>query len=91
MQGIGYLVLFKLSSTRTSSSSIISQFSPEEAASVPRIPRIEVRLINPLFLPMPDPVPEGKDFLSYINPEVGGVTVEAPRRNPGGTPEAWSK
>eukprot|EP00913_Durusdinium_trenchii_P019213 g18056.t1 len=29
----------------------------------------EVRLINPLFLPMPDPVPEGKDFLSYINPE----------------------
>ncbi|CAK8992334.1 Glutamine--tRNA ligase (Glutaminyl-tRNA synthetase) (GlnRS) [Durusdinium trenchii] len=27
------------------------------------------RLINPLFLPMPDPVPEGKDFLSYINPE----------------------
>jgi len=29
----------------------------------------EVRLINPLFLPMPDPMPEGKDFLDFINPE----------------------
>jgi len=29
----------------------------------------EVRLINPLFLAMPDPMPEGKDFLDYINPE----------------------
>jgi len=29
----------------------------------------EVRLINTLFGPMPDPIPEGKDFLDYLNPE----------------------
>eukprot|EP00931_Biecheleriopsis_adriatica_P066610 TRINITY_DN40929_c0_g1_i2.p1 TRINITY_DN40929_c0_g1~~TRINITY_DN40929_c0_g1_i2.p1 ORF type:complete len:749 (+),score=202.44 TRINITY_DN40929_c0_g1_i2:68-2248(+) len=29
----------------------------------------EVRLINMLFLPMPDKIPEGKDFMDYLNPE----------------------
>lgn len=29
----------------------------------------EVRLINTLFGPMPDTIPEGKDFLDYLNPE----------------------
>lgn len=29
----------------------------------------EVRLINPLFLPIPDPLPEGKDWVEYMNPE----------------------
>lgn len=28
-----------------------------------------MRLINPLFLPMPDTMPEGKDFLDFVNPE----------------------
>jgi glutaminyl-tRNA synthetase len=29
----------------------------------------EVRLINKLFNPMPDPMPDGKDFIDYLNPE----------------------
>mmetsp|Transcript_1261 Transcript_1261/g.3253 ORF Transcript_1261/g.3253 Transcript_1261/m.3253 type:complete len:467 (+) Transcript_1261:2-1402(+) len=29
----------------------------------------EVRLINPLFLTIPDPLPEGKDWVEYMNPE----------------------
>ena len=29
----------------------------------------QVRLINPLFLPIPDPLPEGKDWVEYMNPE----------------------
>jgi len=29
----------------------------------------EVRLINMLFQPMPDKMPEGKDFMNYLNPE----------------------
>merc|ERR1712136_308187 len=28
----------------------------------------EVRLINPLFLPMPNEMPAGKDFMDYLNP-----------------------
>jgi len=35
----------------------------------------EIRLINMLFLPMPDPMPEDDDFIRYLNPDSWGIRM----------------